>query len=503
MLFLDFLSFELAFNIAFIVALIFCEKLPGLRNNNNFIPSVPQYYIKFLSFPWIFGFLQKDTYTMSLLLNEKISSMECLTNFFSTHRSRNQHRKKNKFTYATALKPLIIFFISLNFFVQMDINQLVQGFISIKDRGWPPIKIYHYHMPSKFNKDLINANPSLFLNETSMEFHFAVEAFFTEMLHKTPLLTNNIKEADFIYLDIFPTYIPLNTEHQFYLKSFAYPKEFLHVLKTDHLLSNKNLFTIKAYPFEEIRHYGIPGFKAALDKLWFYPNDFIIPYYVSNTTLPFDPVNPTSKRNITIFLSASPIEKRKLIFKEIEKIPNHYTIKISRKNWTDMELNIAKIPYFMTKSKYCVVPRGDSPSSKRLYESMLLGCVPVIISKGLEIAFETTQVDWKKCTIQIPENKINTLPEVISKITDEEYEILFDNLMKAREYIRFDKGVTPDTAVGSILWELYYTKQKVKKNQNLIYIYEKLLQQIGIFKCKIKMVKLRLREVLKKKQNKK
>ena len=41
----------------------------------------------------------------------------------------------------------------------------------------------------------------------------------------------------------------------------------------------------------------------------------------------------------------------------------------------------------MRRAKYCLVPRGDTPSSSRFYDAVACGCVPVVISDAFELAF--------------------------------------------------------------------------------------------------------------------
>jgi hypothetical protein len=42
----------------------------------------------------------------------------------------------------------------------------------------------------------------------------------------------------------------------------------------------------------------------------------------------------------------------------------------------------------MRKSFFCLSPAGDTPSSARLFDAIVSGCIPVIISDELELPFE-------------------------------------------------------------------------------------------------------------------
>ncbi|XP_022852749.1 probable arabinosyltransferase ARAD1 isoform X3 [Olea europaea var. sylvestris] len=42
----------------------------------------------------------------------------------------------------------------------------------------------------------------------------------------------------------------------------------------------------------------------------------------------------------------------------------------------------------MRKSLFCPNPAGDTPSSARLVDAIVSGCIPVVISDELELPFE-------------------------------------------------------------------------------------------------------------------
>ena len=37
---------------------------------------------------------------------------------------------------------------------------------------------------------------------------------------------------------------------------------------------------------------------------------------------------------------------------------------------------------------FCLSPAGDTPSSARLYDAVVSGCIPVVVSDELELPFE-------------------------------------------------------------------------------------------------------------------
>ncbi|CAI5533445.1 unnamed protein product, partial [Closterium sp. Naga37s-1] len=55
----------------------------------------------------------------------------------------------------------------------------------------------------------------------------------------------------------------------------------------------------------------------------------------------------------------------------------------------------------MRQAKYCLVPRGDTSSSCRLFDAILSGCIPVIISDALDPPFEDV-IDYSAFSLLLP-----------------------------------------------------------------------------------------------------
>lgn len=49
----------------------------------------------------------------------------------------------------------------------------------------------------------------------------------------------------------------------------------------------------------------------------------------------------------------------------------------------------------VTRSIFCLSPAGDTPSSARLFDAIVSGCIPVIVSDELELPFEGI-LDYRK-----------------------------------------------------------------------------------------------------------
>ena len=346
-------------------------------------------------------------------------------------------------------------------------------------RGWPPITIYHYHMPPEFNTDLLmNSMPDIF-DKDKENYHFVLEPLFPDFLNMTPLLTDDIDNADFIYLDNLPTFLHINNLTM--KERIKITKDYYKYLVKTKLIKRTNLFTVKVFPIETIYLMILNGYKATFDR-FFSHNRIVVPYLSNFSEPKAKEFNPS--RKYKIFFSGSCIKKRKVIFDVLENIPGALAYKMDRDDPEQIAERIKAVPYLMNQSQFCVIPRGDSPSSKRFYDAVMFGCIPVIISDNMEIAYDKTQINWDKCIIRVPENNVYKLQKILESISVEQYMEMFDYLISVQNYIRFDNGVTPENGFGSLLWELYYYRNDTRKTHFLYYLWERFISfLIYCFMC--------------------
>jgi len=53
-------------------------------------------------------------------------------------------------------------------------------------------------------------------------------------------------------------------------------------------------------------------------------------------------------------------------------------------------------------SKFCLAPRGDTPSSRRLYDSVVAGCIPVLIADDMKLPYQSV-LDWDSFMVRVSE----------------------------------------------------------------------------------------------------
>ena len=59
----------------------------------------------------------------------------------------------------------------------------------------------------------------------------------------------------------------------------------------------------------------------------------------------------------------------------------------------------------LRESQYCLHLRGDTSTSRRIYDALAAGCVPVIISDDSHLPFKS-QIDWDAFTVSINEDEL-------------------------------------------------------------------------------------------------
>lgn len=64
-------------------------------------------------------------------------------------------------------------------------------------------------------------------------------------------------------------------------------------------------------------------------------------------------------------------------------------------------------------SVFCLVPKGNGSWSHRLYEALLAGCIPVVLSDDVELPFPN--LPWEKFSVRWPMRKVHnvTLPNYL------------------------------------------------------------------------------------------
>lgn len=101
-----------------------------------------------------------------------------------------------------------------------------------------------------------------------------------------------------------------------------------------------------------------------------------------------------------------------------------------------------QIPYIFTmvQAKFCLVIRGDTSSSRRLFSAIQAGCIPVIISDWISLPFAKL-VDYSKFSFTFSESIVSdagAMIRVLREVSEDRYQDMFQSLMEARSILLFD-----------------------------------------------------------------
>jgi hypothetical protein len=110
----------------------------------------------------------------------------------------------------------------------------------------------------------------------------------------------------------------------------------------------------------------------------------------------------------------------------------------------------------LEKSLFCLCPRGYASWSRRLFDAIMLGCIPVIIADDIQLPFES-RLDYANFSVKIMENEIDRLREILRGISRERIDFMQRNLQivwKAFSYSTIGDDDNQGDAFDFILQEL-------------------------------------------------
>ena len=88
-------------------------------------------------------------------------------------------------------------------------------------------------------------------------------------------------------------------------------------------------------------------------------------------------------------------------------------------------------------SRYCVVPPGDNPSSRRLQTVMISGCVPVVCSDYFALPFPL-QISWDASVLRVPEASCDRfIQRQLPRLGRDAWEGMHRNVVRVRQRLAF------------------------------------------------------------------
>ncbi|XP_073023739.1 probable glucuronoxylan glucuronosyltransferase IRX7 [Primulina eburnea] len=335
------------------------------------------------------------------------------------------------------------------------------------------LKVYVYDLPSKYNTDWLS-------NERCSTHLFASEVAIHRALISGEVRTLDPWEADFFFV---PVYVSCNFSTVNGFPAIGHARSLIssaieHVssqlpfwnrsLGSDHVFVASHDFGSCFHTLEHVAMAdGIPEFlKNSIILQTFgvkhkHPcqevDNIVIPPYVS----------PESVRRT---LGESPLSGRRDIFAyfrgKMEVHPKNVSGRfyskrvrtlIWRKYGNDRRFYLGRHRFAgfqseILRSKFCLCPLGWAPWSPRLVESVVLGCVPVIIADGIRLPFPSA-VPWAEISLTVAENDVGNLGRVLEHVAATNLTRIQRNLWDpdVRQALLFNDPMWPGDATWHVL----------------------------------------------------
>lgn len=112
----------------------------------------------------------------------------------------------------------------------------------------------------------------------------------------------------------------------------------------------------------------------------------------------------------------------------------------------------------MLNSKFCCVPHGDGPTTKRLFDTFRTLCIPIVLSDEIRFPFEGLFVNYSNILIQVPALKPQQIPLAMSLPNRERRMNMRKNMVRISKLLeqRFDYKIEKGDLMWGWLWVHYY-----------------------------------------------
>ncbi|XP_051119384.1 probable glycosyltransferase At5g03795 [Andrographis paniculata] len=159
---------------------------------------------------------------------------------------------------------------------------------------------------------------------------------------------------------------------------------------------------------------------------------------------------PPSRREVLAFFAGQMHgELRPILLKQWENKDSEMKIfgKINKKSYI----------WYMKNSKYCICAKGYEVNSPRVVESIIYGCVPVIISDNFVPPFFDI-LNWEAFTIFVPEKDIPNLKRILESIPEKKYLVMYKRVEQVRLHFVWHKEPIKYDIFHMILHSIWYNR---------------------------------------------
>lgn len=368
-----------------------------------------------------------------------------------------------------------------------------------------PLKVYVYDMPSKFTYDLLRLFQETYketVNLTSngspvhrlIEQHSVDYWLWADLLapEAERLVKTVVRVFDQAEADIF--YVPFFTTISFFLlekpqRSLLYREALNWVTSQpawqrsggrDHVLPVHHPWSFKSHRrFMKLAIWLLPDLDSTGN--WYKPGqvslekDVVLPYVPNVETCDKHcmAVNSAHRKTLLFFRGRT---KRnaggKIRSKLMSVLKDESDVIIEEGSAGD--IGRAAAQRGMRRSTYCLNPAGDTPSSARLFDAIVSGCIPVIVSDELELPFEGI-LDYRKMVVFVSSLQAiqpGWLVSHLRKISSSEVSEKQSELLKFSKHFEYSHPAQPsgpeDLTWRMIAGKVPFIKLHIRRAQRVV-----------------------------------
>ena len=306
------------------------------------------------------------------------------------------------------------------------------------------LKIYIYNLPSIYNREQLRLNtvrpPKIWDPNCTSNFYSAEVALHSYLINSTHQ-TIDPSQADLFYVPVYSCCFLINNHPNNLTKTGVFHRHALDHIRTRYPYYNRSHGRDHVWTFTQ-------GFGAQLFGGWRETKSSI--FLVHNGQFTLDEFTPRKDLTIPPNLNgynftpvyelaqdARPAKKwlahfggTVLSINLTDERGSHYSkgvrqhIKAHFTSDPDFRITGTRVPTYvqdMMSSVFCLCPEGWHAWNPRPYQAVLLGCIPVLLSEELELAFEEV-LDYSKFMIRIKPSDVKSLKEILTNVSSGEIE---------------------------------------------------------------------------------
>lgn len=333
------------------------------------------------------------------------------------------------------LQQIVISVRSSDIYTHLTVDDFTLGMLN-------NLKIYVYDLPELFNKEQVAQNtrqPPPIWDPRCTDNFYSAEYSLHQFLLKSPIRTLDPWLADYYYVPSYSSCFLINNHPNNLTKTALFHQRLYYHVTTkytyfnisrgrDHVWAFSQGFGAKMFGNWHLINNGIflvHNGQFTLDD--FTPHkDITIPPDLSGYKFPSVYELPPDKRPVRKWLghfggTVLPADLKDERGAFYSKGVRQYIKKHFSKD-PDFQITGTRVEQYindMMSSRFCLCPEGWHAWNPRPYQAIILGCIPVLLSEEIELAFEDA-VDYSKFMIRIKPKDVSRLKEILESISNHE-----------------------------------------------------------------------------------